>query len=163
APSWLTSIPMACGFDTPRSCSAAGFRSAMRPVASSTTTPSSRLANTSTHGGRRAPDAGGADSKGVRNARNRPRRRPPAPPPPVEPPLSPAVPSARAPPELVDHLVEGLARTLPELLAHLPHPAGHALRVVLVDVTERTRITEVVEPALLGADECKTRHQPSEL
>src|SRR5256886_12586841 len=64
--------------------------------------------------------------------------------------------------ELVDHLAEILAVIVAELLAHLPHPAGHALRVVLVEVAERAGIAQAVEPTLLGADEREARHEPGE-
>src|SRR2546428_567629 len=64
---------------------------------------------------------------------------------------------------LVDHLVELVTRVLAELLAHLSHPAGHALRVLLVDVAKRGRIGKVVQPGVFRTYQGEARHEPREL
>src|SRR5262249_33566828 len=70
------------------------------------------------------------------------------------------VPTVRL--QLVDHLVEVVADVLAELLAHLPHPAGHALRVVLVHAAGRG-VGEIVEAALVRAEHREAGHEAREI
>src|SRR5262249_48907076 len=65
--------------------------------------------------------------------------------------------------ELVHHLVEVVADVLAELLPHLPHPARHALRVLLVEAVERGRVGEVVEAAVLRPYHGEAGHEPREV
>src|SRR5262245_23318053 len=101
-------------------------------------TPSSRLASTSAQGGRGAPRSGCAGAGFGRTDNLE-----------VVPLVARRVVAGvlafvAAGLELVHHLVEVVADVLAELLPHLPHPARHGLRILLVEAVEGRRIGEVV-------------------
>src|SRR5262249_9640616 len=125
---------------------------------SRTTTPSSILASTSAQGRR-----GASPSTGVATAFGRARNLEVVPVAAVGPAARVVVLGVAAGLELVDHLVEVVARVLAQLLPHLPHPARQALRVVLVEPGERGGVREVVQPAVLGAHHRETGHEPGEI
>src|SRR5262249_3651184 len=63
--------------------------------------------------------------------------------------------------ELVDHLVEVSAGVVPQLLAHLAHPACHALRVRLVEAGGV--VAQVVHPIVVGSHHGKAGHEAGQL
>src|SRR5262245_1266845 len=146
-------MPAACEVATPSSCSAAGLRSLRRPSASSTTTPSEMLARTSVQRRRSGPCGAGARVGFKRTGT-------------LQVALAAGVGivrpvAATVALEVVDHLLEVVARVLAELLAHGPHPARYALGIVLVDAGRA--VAQVVEAIVLGAHHGETRHEAHQI
>src|SRR5262249_40417117 len=52
---------------------------------------------------------------------------------------------------------------LAHLVAHLLHPTGDALRVVLVQIAQARRVGQGVQAVLLGPDRCEPRHETTEV
>lgn len=64
---------------------------------------------------------------------------------------------------LVYYVVELVAQVFAKLLPHASGPAGHALRIVFVDVAEARWIGQVVEPALFGLHDRHARNESPQL
>src|SRR2546425_870752 len=64
---------------------------------------------------------------------------------------------------LLDRLIEIRAKILAELAPHALRPFGDGSWILLIDVAERRRIGEVLEPRLLRTDQAHARRQAGNL